>query len=59
MYLVSFIDDMVLYNLYKDYILPLGKFRAKTISLIRAKVIYIEIINSLVDLRIVIVLLED
>ena len=59
LYLVLFIDDVVLRNSYKDYVLPLGKFRAKTASLIRAKVICIETINSVVDLRTVVVLLED
>ena len=59
LYLVSFIDDVVLRNSYKDHVLPSGKFRAKTASLVRAKVIRIETINSVVDLRTVVVLLED
>lgn len=59
LYLVSFIDDVVLGNSREDHVLPSGKFRAKTASLVRAKVIRIETMNSVVDLRTVVVLLED
>ena len=50
---------MVLRNSHEDHVLPSGKFYTKTASLVRAKVIYIETMNSVVDLRMVVVLLED